>query len=134
MRKWFTVIWLAVILCVISTIFYRMQWVYGLPTPVPTNYRQIKLGQPIDLRFDRSTGNRSRPLFLHFFNPDCPCSRFNVPHFKFLVKQFGGEIDFAIVPVAARPVSVEEIRDRFELDIPVLLDTAIATRCGVYST
>jgi hypothetical protein len=127
-------IWLAAILCGISGMFYRMQWVYGLPTPVPTNYRKVTLGETIDLGFGHAASKRSKPLLLHFFNPDCPCSRFNVPHFKSLVKQFGGEIDFAIVPMTSRPVTAKEIQERFGLAIPVLMDTTIAIACGVYST
>jgi hypothetical protein len=134
MRKWFAIIWLAAILSGISAMFYHMQWIYGLPTPVPASYRQVDLGQTIDLGFDNAGKKRGKPLMLHFFNPDCPCSRFNVPHFKSLVKQFGNEIDFAIVPVTSRSVTAKEIQDKFDLDIPVLLDSTIAVTCGVYST
>jgi hypothetical protein len=133
MKKGLTITWLMLILCGIGGMFYRMQWIYGLPTPVPTNYKNVSLGENIDLGLNRDTV-RARPLFIHFFNPDCPCSRFNIPHFKSLVTRFGGEVDFAIVPVTSKAVSAEEILDRFKLDIPVLLNTTIATACGVYST
>jgi hypothetical protein len=134
MKKWFTIIWLTALLSGITGMFYHMQWVYGLPTPVPANYREVSLGQTINVDYELAGGNASKPLLLHFFNPDCPCSRFNVPHFKSLVKQFGGEINFAIVPLTSRVVTAEEIRDRFDMDITVLMDTTIAAACGVYST
>ena len=130
MRKWFVILWLSFILSGIAGLFWRLQWVYSLPTPVPVNYKPVKLGEPIDVGWKRET----KPLFLHFFNPDCPCSRFNIPHFNSLVKLYGDKVDFAIVPMSSRAVTIKEIQDRFDLDIPVLLDTAIARLCGVYST
>jgi hypothetical protein len=133
MRKLFTTVWLILILSAIVGMFYRMQWIYGLPTPVPVNYRKVSLGETIDVDFNRGIV-KTKPVVLHFFNPDCACSRFNIPHFKSLVNTFGDKVDFVIVPVTTRPITAAEIRDSFDLDIPVLLDTTIARVCGVYST
>jgi len=77
-----------------------------------------------------------KPLFLHFFNPDCPCSRFNVPHFRSLVKQYSGRVNFALVLMTDKNYTPAEVRRRFDLpnDIPVFRDSSIAAACGVYST
>jgi len=73
---------------------------------------------------------------LHFFNPDCPCSRFNMPHFATLVKRYAARVNFAIVVMTPKNYTAEQIREKFGLpsSIPVLTDSALAVSCGVYST
>jgi hypothetical protein len=133
MRKVVVLIWLTLLLGGITALFWYNEWVYSLPTPVPENYKTVKPGSTIDAAWEvRSTDNK--PLFLHFFNPDCPCSRFNIAHFKSLVKQYGNEVIFAIVVMSNKNYTAKKIQDKFDVSIPVLFDTAIATSCGVYST
>jgi hypothetical protein len=133
MKKGAAIIWLALLFTGIIALFWYNEWVYNLPTPIPGNYRPVSPGTRIDIA-GRSSSDNNKPLFLHFFNPHCPCSRFNIPHFKSLVKQYGHEVDFAIVLVSDKPYTEREIQDLFELNIPVLSDTTIAFTCGVYST
>lgn len=113
--------------------FWHSEWVYSLPTPIPVHYQAVSTGATIavNAQFKATAG---KPLFLHFFNPDCPCSRFNIKHFKALVKQYGQQASFAIVPVTKKDYTAKDIQSRFGLDIPVVFDTAIAASCGVYST
>jgi hypothetical protein len=75
-----------------------------------------------------------KPVFLHFYNPDCPCSRFNLPHFRSLVKQYSNEVSFAIVPLTDKHYTAAAIQRKIGMDVPVLLDTTLASYCGVYST
>jgi len=133
MRKGSIIIWLAFLFTGIIALFWYNEWVYNLPTPIPENYIPVNSGTRIDIAW-KSPSNNNKPLFLHFFNPHCPCSRFNIPYFKSLVRQYGQEVDFAIVIISDEHPTVREIQDRFELNIPVLFDTAIALSCGVYST
>ena len=142
--------WLLFLLAGIAALFWRYEWVYSLPTPVPAAYRDVKPGVRIGLPEDQlalirmsgpaqeSLGQSSakRPVFLHFFNPDCPCSRFNMPHFKALVKLYDRQVDFAIVLMTDKKYTAGQIRDKFDLPypIPVLTDSALAAACGVYST
>ena len=123
---------LAVIAITIASFFWYNEWIYSLPTPVPNGYKVVQVGQRVNLPAGLSPG--SKPVFFHFFNPDCPCSRFNIPHFKSLVKEYGSTVDFVIVPVSYRPVTREEINKKFELDIPVLFEPTLAQAVGVYST
>jgi hypothetical protein len=133
MRKAVLCTWLIIICGGISVIFWRSEWVYGLPTPIPKNYKAIQPGEKIML--EKSFQPSGKPLFLHFFNPGCPCSRFNMKHFKSLVKEYGSKIDFAIVVLHAdSSYSAREIREKFNLDIPVSFNPALAVSCGVYST
>lgn len=135
MKKWVVVSWLIFLLAGISALFWRYEWVYNLPTPVPVGYQEVKPGTRIDLVSLRSSGEK-RPVFLHFFNPDCPCSRFNMPHFRALVKAYHRQIDFAIVLMTDKKYTADQIRNRFDLPypVPVLTDSNLAKSCGVYST
>ncbi|TDQ08797.1 TlpA family protein disulfide reductase [Pedobacter metabolipauper] len=134
MRKYLAALWLFALVLVLAGFFWFNQLRYLLPTPVPVSYKEVLPGEKIKLSADLSTLNE-KPLFLHFFNPDCPCSRFNMDHFKSLVKQYGGRLNFAVVLMSASPADPEEIRKRFDLDIPVFNDSnVLAKSCGVYST
>lgn len=144
MRKPIVIVCLSLLFGGIITLFWHNEWVYSLPTPVPEHYRPVDTGSVIDLTgkfqlgngFQSGNGFRSgnRPLFLHFFNPDCPCSRFNITHFKTLVKQYGKDVDFGIVVLTAKEYTASQIQDKFGTRIRVSFDSSIAAACGVYST
>jgi hypothetical protein len=133
MRKGTVIIWLSLLFGGIIALFWYNEWMYTLPTPIPKNYKAINTGEKINVAFALKPSN-SKPVFLHFFNPDCPCSKFNISHFKSLVKQYGSEVNFAIVVISNKKYTVKQMQDKFELTAPVLFDTAIAISCGVYST
>ncbi len=133
MRTIIIVSWLVLLFLAMGCIFWRNEWIYSLPTPIPEKYKVVNTGGTISLPSGLEFNN-SKPIFLHFFNPDCPCSRFNVPHFRSLVQQYGSKVNFVIIPMSQSAVSIEEIQSRFKLDIPVLIDPQIAASCGVYST
>src|ERR1700754_42706 len=132
MRKLIVILCLTLLFLGIVTLFWRNEWVYSLPTPVPATYQVVPTGSDVDIT--GSFQSHGKSLFLHFFNPDCPCSRFNIEHFKSLVKWYGTEVSFGIVVLTKKNYSVKDIQDKFDLQIPVSFDTAIATACGVYST
>lgn len=133
MRKGAAIIWLVVLFAGIVVLFWYNEFVYSLPTPIPKNYKTVKLGERIDLKGKIKTG--IHPLFLHFFNPDCPCSRFNITHFKSLVKKYGRDATFEIVVMSPdKDYTARQIQDKFDLNVPVLFDSSLAVSCGVYST
>lgn len=138
MKKGIVMIWLALLLTGVIGIFWRSEWVYALPTPVPSNYHTVVTGTKISwpARSAALFAADHKPLLVHFFNPDCPCSRFNIPHFRELVKQYGQKVSFAVVLMTDKDYSPEDIRRRFDLagNIPVVRDPLIAAACGVYST
>ncbi len=133
MRKGFVFIWLLVLLVAVITFFWYNEWKYSLPTPVPQNYVAVKTGTEILLPKAVQT-NGDKPVFLHFFNPDCPCSRFNIEHVRSLIKQYGDRASFAVILMTGKNYSEKEIQKRFGIDVPVLRDSSIALLCGVYST
>jgi hypothetical protein len=133
MRKVAVLTWLVVLLATIMALFWHNEWVYSLPTPVPENYRAVDPGTSIEIAHKLPL-KTDKPVFLHFYNPDCPCSRFNIPHFKSLVHDYGNKIQFVIVPMTRKTGNASDILKKFDLDIPVIFDTALATTCGIYST
>ena len=130
--------WLILLSCAIGFIFWRYELKYSLPTPVPANYHDVQRGALIQLPASAQLlqTSRKKPLFLHFFNPDCPCSRFNMPQFRALVQEYEDKVDFAIVIMSPKNFTADEIRNKFDLPhpVPVFRDSAIAAACGVYST
>ena len=133
MRKGAAYIFLVIIFVGIIMLFWYNEWVYSLPTAIPENYVAVHAGEHIDLSAKLAPDN-NKPVLLHFYNPDCPCSRFNIPYFQSLVKEFGHKVNFAIVVMNEKKYSEKEIQDKFRLNIPVLSDNDLATLCGVYST
>lgn len=133
MKKLLVMGWLMVLLSAIGALFWYNEWVYHLPTPVPHNYKPVYPGQFISLTGPLNN-DYSKPVFLHFFNPDCPCSRFNITTFQSLVRQYGSQVNFVIVIMSKKTFTVKAIQDKFDMKIPVLFDPSVAINCGVYST
>jgi len=132
LRKLLVGLWMLLLCVSISVLFWQNEFKYSLPTPVPKNYQEIAMGSKINLKCCITD---SRPIFLHFFNPDCPCSRFNIPHVSGLIKQYGDRINFKIVVLnKEKNFTIEEIQKKFNAKIPVYFDEDIAKSCGVFST
>jgi hypothetical protein len=133
-KKLFVITWLFIIAFGIGYLFWYHEWKYSLPTPVPGNYHAVNTGTRISIK-DIPGIEPAKPLFLHFFNPDCPCSRFNISHFKSLVNEYGSKINFAVVALTGNGNYTEkDIQQKFGLTLPVVFDSAYAAACGVYST
>lgn len=110
----------------------------SLPTPIPEGIVFPDAGAKIRLPAGLEASEGSQRLVLvNFFNPDCPCSRFNAAHVRELAERFGAEVRF--VPVMAEG-SGEEGAARwlewFGLPASPVRDRngAIAKALGVYST
>jgi len=120
-------------LLLIGYIFWNQQAIYLLPTPKPPNYQEIALGTKPELAPDYAMlGSSRRPTFLHFYNPDCPCSRFNLNHFRDMVRNFQDSVDFFVI--LQRSNKSEEAENLFELPIILDDDGKIADAYGVYAT
>jgi len=120
---------------VVGGVFWHMEVLYSLPTPVPADHRNVEVGSRITLegKMAQPTG---MPVFLHFFNPRCPCSRFNLPEVKALVRKYQDRIAFraVVLPPDGMRYSGPQANSDLGMDIPVSFDRSIATACGVYST
>lgn len=133
MRKILVITWIIVLFGAIGVLFWYNELQYQLPTPVPVNYKPVNPGALVKLNTKLKV-DTAKPLFLHFFNPVCPCSRFNIKMFKSLVAQYGQKVNFVIVVISNRNYTADDIREKFDLNIPVTFDQSIAVACGVYST
>ncbi len=133
MKKIFVIIWIIILFGGVGALFWYNELQYQLPTPIPENYKVVNPGEAVKLSSGLKT-DKTKPVFLHFFNPACPCSRFNIKLFKALVAQYGQQVNFAIVVISDKKYTAQEIRSKFDLDIPVTFDQSLAPACGVYST
>lgn len=133
MKKWLAGLWLCALMVIVGGFFWFNQLVYSLPTPVPAGYRQVAAGEKINLKLPLNLDHR-KPTFLHFFNPDCPCSRFNINEFKSLVQDYKEEMNFVVVLMTDEDYDAEAVKKRFGFTVPVVKDINLANSCGVYST
>jgi hypothetical protein len=120
---------LGICLAGVIFIFWSQEVKYSLPTPKPQKYIYIALKAEV-----KTPSSIKLPAFIHFYNPNCPCSRFNAAHVKQLIRTHGNSIQFTIiVPSQADTASA---KSKFGEGIHYLVDETgkIATACGVYST
>ncbi|WP_407425579.1 TlpA family protein disulfide reductase [Arcticibacter sp.] len=127
------VVLLVFIMSSIGGIFWYQAWIYSLPTELPASYKAVDRGTLIRLE-KHVLVEKGKPVFIHFFNPDCPCSRFNLKEFKSIASNRTSEASFVVVVLSPEKIKAEEIKKQFHLDMPVIMDTALAKECGVYST
>ncbi|HTF21279.1 MAG TPA: TlpA disulfide reductase family protein [Chryseolinea sp.] len=123
---------MAVIL--IGWIFWEQEVKYSLPTSIPDHFKDVELGQAIDLSFYHLLPGKI--AMLHFFNPHCPCSRFNMMEFERLSMKYRDQADVYVILQSSDESDVEKFRSKYKLNLPVLLDKngEISDRCGIYST
>lgn len=134
-RKRIIITWLSLLTIVVGVLFWYNEWLYSLPTPVPPSYKLVSANTHIGI-IEKLNADPGKPVFLHFFNPDCPCSRFNLPHFRELVKKYSGQVTFVAVPMVFTRYNYtdEEILDKLKVNIPVWRQQGVAEAVGVYST
>jgi hypothetical protein len=133
LKRIFLVVMLLLISVAIAYTFWQQELKFTKPTPVPTGYVPVAVSTNVDIGILNKVPLQ-KPVHLHFYNPDCPCSRFNLTHFESLVKKYEGQIDFYVVIPSQN--SYHAVNEKFEGKLPVLVDAddRIAESCGVYST
>ncbi|PTB97563.1 AhpC/TSA family protein [Marivirga lumbricoides] len=118
-------------------IFWKQEVKFSLPTPVPSNLEIVEQGDSVKL--PQLLNFIGKPLYIHFYNYDCPCSRFNMKEFELMVAKFSDKVNFlAIVESSGETTSNagKEFKEKYELNIPTISDTdgALAKELGIYST
>lgn len=128
------VLFAAIALAAIAWVFWDQDVRYSLPTPTPQGLEQPQLGTPVDLstRLALPAAWQGRPLLLHFYNPDCPCSRFNADHVADLLQRYRDQVVFCEVLEADRAHADED--SGLGLRQFVDADGSLAKALGVYST
>jgi hypothetical protein len=116
-------------------VFWYQDWRYSLPTPRPTTLRQPVVGEVVEFTPFASV-SATQPTLLHFFNPACPCSQFNLDHVRELIAEFDGRIRFVAVLEATEHTTALEQFARLNLKCAAVVDAegAIARQAGIYST
>jgi len=148
--KWFQRLALAAcfgLLGTVFTAFWWQEWQYLLPTPIPEGYQEVFVHKTIpkevllqfsDLSKNDNETKIQKPIFLHFFSPFCPCSKFNIAHIDYLVKRYGDEVDFYAVIFNDSEYEMEfiDFAEKYAIPILTLLDkeNSIASSCGIYAT
>jgi thioredoxin-related protein len=120
---------LIVVFLAIGVVFWQQELKYQLPTPVPVQYQSVAMGASID----KTLLPKGSAYFLHFYNPDCPCSRFNARYVKSLIRQFGDSVSMYVVVPSQQDLS--KAQKEFDgQNFIVDKNNNIANTCGVYST
>lgn len=123
------------VLSLIAWIFWEQEYKYTLPTPVPSNFVNVNIGDQVTLpSLDLDESN----TYIHFYNYDCPCSRFNIKEFQSMVRRYSDKVKFVAVLQTSEddPNKVEHFKNKYDLGIKVIDDPKgkIASALGVYST
>lgn len=135
----------AALLVFVGWVFWVQDVRFMLPTPKPPGLLQPLVGStlPMDALLARAgLSADGRPVHLHVFNSECPCSRFNAEHIRELVATYGRRVQFVGLVQLPRGAEAEEIEEAkkeaaaLNLGIPLLMDEggAMAREAGVYST
>lgn len=133
LKKVALILWFGILIFLLGFLFWHNEYVYSLPTPIPKDYNPVKIGQQVDLH-SYGIKTAERPILIHFFNPDCPCSKFNISHFNSLVKKYNTEINFYVIVLNKSDYTEEAIQEKFDINSPILFEPKVAELCGVYST
>ena len=123
-----------VALILIGWVFWQQELKYISPTPRPAHFRDVPLGTVINVGLtDLPSG---KPTLLHFFNPDCPCSRFSMTQFESMSRKNAHNINVRVVIQSDDEDAAAEFNEKYDLNLPVLMDSdgKISELCGIYST
>jgi hypothetical protein len=134
MKKVALIVILSGIFLAIIGIFWYQEMQYLMPTPVPVGYKVVRPEELIKYDTVLLPQQHERPKLLHFFNPDCPCSRFNLKHFHALNKDYSDKFDFYVVVESEDKIEPAKKLINSEVTIVVDRDKKLAQACGVYST
>jgi hypothetical protein len=117
--------------------FWRTEWKYLQPTPIPMGYVSQSVGQKIDLTPFAIRQVNNQPIFLHFFSIDCPCSKFNIQQFNQFVELYQDKVQFYAILFAEDTTGLAaSFQEKMHHQVPLILQkgTQLAAACGVYAT
>ncbi len=130
MRVLITIFVLSACIVGIISIFWHQEIKYTLPTPIPQHLKSVPILSKVELK----AMDQKEPLFIHFYNPDCPCSRFNASHVIQLIRNHGDSIHFIIVVPSLQDMAGAKQKFGESLIYAVDSENKIASTCGVYAT
>ncbi len=125
-------------LAMVGLSFWRLDLRYALPTPIPHAHTAVVPGEVVELPPELASRElrSGRPTLLHFYNPECPCSRFNLDHVRELAARHAGAARFVAVLECEPDESSDVLESLLEHFDQAVFDPSgrIAAAVGVYST
>lgn len=103
-------------------LFYKEQVRSFLPTSVPSNYLPTSVGQGLGIT------SLKKLTLIHFFNPECPCSKFNTKHIQYLAAQYSKHVEFLAYSTSG------SLPTNYPIEVRLDADDKMAKQLGVYST
>ncbi|GAL84777.1 hypothetical protein MYP_2005 [Sporocytophaga myxococcoides] len=125
MRKGLIIFIVTFCFLAICALLWKEYFRYSLPTSVPSNYKFVNAGLYTSLFKEYKD-----PILLHFFNPKCPCSKFNSSYIQSLHRRYKDRITFFAVVEQAH---IKDYKDQFDFKL-ITDDGSIADTFGVYAT
>jgi peroxiredoxin len=118
----------------VGWIFWEHEIKYATPTPIPDHFVDVAVGSELDLAAWKINGGKL--TLLHFFNPDCPCSKFNMKEFEALTRKYREQVNFVVVLQCESDDELSAFNSKYNLNVPVIADTKgeISDVCGIYAT
>jgi hypothetical protein len=127
----------AILLGFIGAVFWWQDLQYSLPATRPSWLQQAPEGTRVRLKEIGVQITESRqPVLLHFFNPKCPCSRFNLDHLRSLTQKYRGSVQVIAILQGDAHEDLLPAFEKLQLGIPAVADPSgkIASELGVYAT
>jgi hypothetical protein len=138
-RTALTLIGATILFAAEAAVFWAQDWRYNLPTLRPAVLVQAAPGTILALPRevnDLRIAAPGKPVLLHFYNPDCPCSKFNLDHVRALARRHDGQA-LVIAVLQLEPGDSRSVEHETQhLGFPAIADLEgkLAAACGVYST
>jgi len=126
---------LPLIFFAIGYLLWENELQYITPTELPNEYVKVKVMDKVNLEeaFGDSNG---KPFFIHYYNPYCPCSKFNYAYYKSLTDKYENDFNlFLVIREMDRDV-IDELKENIQTQVTLIIDKGgeIAKQTGVYST
>jgi len=114
----------------VVALFWWQELQYLKPTPMPQHLQNYQAVNP-DVSFIDNLD--SLPTCIYFFNPNCPCSRFNQQNFRKLYRSYQDKVRFYAI-IENEFEGIDKYFDK--QNIKIVLDTSkkVANELGVYAT
>lgn len=124
---------LVLIFSIIIGIFWYKDAQYALPTAKPANFKTVEINTVISV--DDKLLSVEKPSYFHFFQPSCPCSRFNLKHYESLHRKYSKDFNFyCVIPPNSDLAWTKDLVEISDIKIIIDHNKRLANKCGVYST
>jgi hypothetical protein len=133
---------LCIVACLtaVAVCFWHQDWRYARIQASPPGWTGPDAGERVGLAPGLAPVAAGllggRPLLLHFYNPACPCSRFNLPKLRELVRRHGQHFDLVLLVESAEDRPLRRAPTGFPAEPTTLVDPQgrIAAHYGVHTT